>query len=49
MSGGSSVARILLAPQQGISLSNAIITGEIISGGSQIAISGMTQVNNPGP
>jgi len=49
MSGGASVAGILLAPQWGISLSNAIVTGEIISGGSGIAFSGTTQVNNPGP
>jgi len=49
MSGGASVAGILLAPQRGIALSNAIVTGEIISGGSQIAFSGTTQVNNPWP
>lgn len=49
MSGGASVAEILLAPQRGISLSNSIVTGEIISGGSQIAFSGTMQVNNPGP
>jgi hypothetical protein len=49
MSGGASVAGILLAPQRGIALSNAIVTGEIISGGSGIAFSGTTQVNNPGP
>ena len=49
MSGGASVTGILLAPQRGIALSSSIITGEIISGGSQIAFSGTTQVNNPGP
>ena len=49
MSGGASVTGILLAPQQRISLSNAIITGEIISGASGISFSGTTQVNNPGP
>lgn len=49
MSGGASVAGILLAPQRGISLSNSIVTGEIISGGSGIAFSGTAQVNNPGP
>jgi tripartite motif-containing protein 71 len=49
MSGGSSVAGILLAPQRAISLSNSTVTGEIISGGSAIAFSGTTQVNNPGP
>jgi choice-of-anchor A domain-containing protein len=49
MSGGASVAGILLAPQRGISISNAIVTGEIISGGSGISFSGTTQVNNPGP
>jgi len=49
MSGGASVVGILLAPQRGISLSNSIVTGEIISGGSQVAFSGTTQVNNPGP
>ena len=49
MSGGASVAGILLAPRRGISLSNVIVTGEIISGGSGIAFSGTTQVNNPGP
>jgi len=48
MSGGASVVGILLAPQRGISLSNSIVTGEIISGGSQVAFSGTTQVNNPG-
>ncbi|HUL30608.1 MAG TPA: choice-of-anchor D domain-containing protein, partial [Thermodesulfobacteriota bacterium] len=49
MSGGSSVAGILLAPQRGIALSSSIVTGEIISGGSSIAFSGTAQVNNPGP
>ena len=49
MSGGASVAGILLAPQRAISLSNATVTGEIISGGSGISVSGTTQVNNPGP
>jgi hypothetical protein len=49
MSGGSSVTGILLAPQRGIALSSSTVTGEIISGGSQIAFSGTTQVNNPGP
>jgi len=48
MSGGASVTGILLAPQRGVSLSNAIVTGEIISGGSGISFSGTTQVNNPG-
>jgi hypothetical protein len=33
----------------GISLSNAIVTGEIIIGVSQIATSGTTKVNNPEP
>jgi ABC-type transporter MlaC component len=49
MSGGASVTGILLAPQRGIALSNGIVTGEVISGGSGIAFSGTTQVNNPGP
>ena len=49
MSGGASVTGIILAPQRGIALSNAVVTGEIISGGSGIAFSGTTQVNNPGP
>lgn len=49
MSGGASVTGILLGPQRAICLSNAIVTGEIISGGSGIAFSGTTQVNNPGP
>jgi len=49
MSGGAAVTGILLAPQKGIALSNAIVTGEVIAGGSQIAFSGTTQVNNPGP
>jgi choice-of-anchor A domain-containing protein len=49
MSGGASVTGSILAPQRGIALSNAIVTGEIISGGSGIAFSGTTQVNNPGP
>jgi len=43
------VTGILLAPQRGIALSNGIVTGEVICGGSQIAFSGTTQVNNPGP
>ena len=49
MSGGAAVTGILLAPQKGIALSNGIVTGEIIAGGSGIAFSGTTQVNNPGP
>ena len=49
MSGGAAVTGILLAPERGISLSNAIITGEVIGGGGQIAFSGTTQVNSPGP
>ena len=49
MSGGASVARILLAPQRGISFNNAIVTGEVIGGGGGIAFSGTTQVNNPNP
>ncbi len=48
MSGGASITGILLAPQKGIALSNSSVTGEIISGGSGIAFSGTTQVNNPG-
>jgi len=46
MSGGASVSGILLAPQRGIALSSSVVTGEIISGGSGIAFSGTTQVNN---
>jgi uncharacterized repeat protein (TIGR02543 family) len=49
MSGGASVTGILLAPQRAIALSSSTVTGEIISGGSGIAFSGTTQVNNPGP
>lgn len=49
MSGGASVVGILLAPQRGISVSSSTVTGQIISGGSGIAFSGTTQVNNPGP
>jgi len=49
MSGGASVAGILLAPRRGVSLSNSTVTGEVISGGSGIAFSGTTRVNNPGP
>jgi len=49
MSGGASVAGILLAPRRGISLNNAIVTGEVIGGGGGIAFSGTTQVNNPNP
>jgi hypothetical protein len=49
MSGGASVPGILLAPQRAISLSSSTVTGEIVSGGSGIAFSGTTQVNNPGP
>jgi hypothetical protein len=49
MSGGSSVAGIILAPQRGISLSSSTVTGEIISGGSGVAFSGTAKVNNPGP
>ena len=49
MSGGASVAGILLAPQRGMALSSSTVTGEIISGGSGIAFSGTTQLTNPGP
>ena len=49
MSGGASVAGILLAPQRGIAVSSSTVIGEIISGGSSIAFSGTTQVTNPGP
>jgi hypothetical protein len=49
MSGGSSVAGIVLAPQRSVALSSSTVTGEIISGGSGIAFSGTMQVNNPGP
>jgi hypothetical protein len=48
-SGGSSVAGILLASERGIALSSSTVIGEIISGGSGIAFSGTTQVNNTGP
>ncbi len=49
MSGGASVVGIVLAPQRAVALSSSTVTGEIISGGSGIAFSGTTQVNNPGP
>jgi hypothetical protein len=49
MSGGASVAGILLVLERGIALSNSTVTGEIISGGSGIAFSGTTQLTNSGP
>jgi hypothetical protein len=49
MSGGASVTGIILAPQRAVALSSSIVTGEVISGGSGIAFSGTTQVDNPGP
>jgi hypothetical protein len=36
-------------PLKPVTWENAILTGEIISGGSGIAFPGTTQLNNPGP
>jgi hypothetical protein len=49
ITGGASVTGILLAPQRVIALDSSAVTGEILSGGISIALSGTTQVNNPGP
>jgi hypothetical protein len=49
ITGGASVTGILLAPQRVIALDSSTVTGEILSGGISIALSGTTQINNPGP
>jgi YVTN family beta-propeller protein len=46
LTGGSTVSGIILAPQRGIALSPGLVTGEVVSGGNQIAMTSTGQVNN---